>query len=108
MAKDVPFGEIFVEDKALFAALPVEQRYYKVTFFLKEDPNIALKNCKVIVDNDDMNPLVSNADIGDILRSENDYQVHFRLKSALNEQATRQMYVKCDNVVTQAVTLTLQ
>jgi hypothetical protein len=69
MAADSTFATIFVGSKESFLTFPIEKRHYEVSFFLVKDSNVPVKDCNVIVDNDDMNPLVSRANIGNIPRA---------------------------------------
>ena len=108
MATDSTFFKIFVESRANFLTIPVAKRYYAVTFFMIKSPGVALKHCGVIVDGDDMNPLVADGEIGDVPASEASHSVSFRLQSRDDDPVSRKMYVKCDDAVSQAVTLSLQ
>jgi hypothetical protein len=108
MATDSTFAQIFVETRAAFAELPASKRYYRVTFFMTKSPGIGLKGCSVVVDGDEMNPLVSDGDIGDVSSEDISHPAMFRLRSVDNDPPSRTMYVKCRNAVSEAVTISLQ
>jgi hypothetical protein len=108
MAKDSALFQIFVESRAAFLTIPVSERYYNVTFFMIKNPDVELKRCAIIVDGDDMNPLVSGGDIGDVPAGASSRAARFRLQSRDDDPESRKMYVRCDNAVSQAVILSLK
>lgn len=108
MATDSTYVQIFVESRAAFLAIPVQKRYYYVTFFMAKNPDVALTRCGVVVDGDDMNPLVSDGEIGNVQAGEASHAASFRLQSRDDDPVSRKMYVRCNDAVSKAVTLSLQ
>jgi hypothetical protein len=108
MATDSTFAQVFVESRPAFLSIPADKRYYQVTFYITKEPGIASKDCKVIVDGDDMNPLVTNGNIGDLSAAEATQFVSFRLRSRDDDPESRKIYVKCKDAVSQAVAVALR
>jgi hypothetical protein len=107
-ATDSTFAQIYVESRAKFLELPTSKRYYEVKFFLSKEPHAALRDCKIIVDGDNMNPLVSNVKIGDVPAGEPSRVVNFQLRSRDDDPQSRELYVECENTYSPTVKLSLR
>lgn len=109
MAKMSEFAPIYVRSRAAFLSIPVSERFYIITFFITKADDATVNDCGVVVDGDEMNPLVENGSIGNLSQGETTHEASFRLKSRADDPASRNLYIRCaNNVVSGSVALRLR